>query len=114
MWLPCPAACTTAALICSISDPSASLHDSPAAAFLNPLSLLAAAAFGVSLVQIHIYMAPVKKTLQLLLGLGVAGGLYLSVSHPEVPLPLFVAEHPWSVWFVGPAAAAVTGEYVSV
>jgi uncharacterized integral membrane protein len=47
---------------------------------------------------------------QALWALGVAGALYLLLAHPELPLPLLVAQQPWAVWLVGPAAAAVTGE----
>jgi uncharacterized integral membrane protein len=46
---------------------------------------------------------------QALWALGVVGAGYLLLSHPELPLPLLVAQQPWSVWLVGPAAAAVTG-----
>jgi hypothetical protein len=47
--------------------------------------------------------------LQALLALGVLGGTFVAVSHPEAPLPLFVATHPWAVWLVGPSFAALTG-----
>lgn len=35
-----------------------------AAALLNPLCVLGAVGLGVSLIQIHIYVDPIKKTLQ--------------------------------------------------
>jgi uncharacterized integral membrane protein len=58
--LVCSAAFLAAAVICSTASDS-----SAAAAWaLNLLVLLGAAGLGVSLVQIHIYMTPVKRTLQ--------------------------------------------------
>lgn len=100
-----------AAIGSTAGDSSSSSEAATAAAAwaLNPLVALGAVGMGVSLVQIHIYMTPVKRTLQALWALGVAGAGYLLLSHPEQPLPLLVAQQPWSVWLVGPAAAAVTG-----
>lgn len=41
---------------------------------------------------------------------GVAGGLYLILTKAGgQPLPLYVAEHPWAVWLVGPYFASLTG-----
>lgn len=48
--------------------------------------------------------------LQVLWLLGVVGALYVTSQHPEQALPLTVAAEPWTIWCVGPAAAAVTGE----
>lgn len=76
---------------------------------LNPLCLLGALGLGVSLVQIHIYVDPLKKALQVLWLLGVLGAVYVASQQPEQPLPLLIAQQPWTIWFVGPAAAAVTG-----
>jgi uncharacterized integral membrane protein len=47
--------------------------------------------------------------LQVLWLLGVLGALYVASQQPEQPLPLTIAQQPWTIWFVGPAAAAVTG-----
>lgn len=47
--------------------------------------------------------------LQALWLLGVLGALYVASQQPGQPLPLVVAAQPWTIWFVGPAAAAVTG-----
>lgn len=49
----------------------------------NPVSLVGAGGLGVSLVLIHIYVAPLKRFLQALWALGVAGGLYLMLT--QVP-----------------------------
>eukprot|EP00879_Flechtneria_rotunda_P018631 GHRR01019552.1.p1 GENE.GHRR01019552.1~~GHRR01019552.1.p1 ORF type:complete len:239 (+),score=80.45 GHRR01019552.1:283-999(+) len=103
----CLAAFVGIALISSTLD--SSTGSSPAVSALNPISALGAAALGLSLVQIHIYVTPIKRAIQVLWALGVLGGCYLAITHPEQPLPLLVAHQPWSVWFVGPAAAAVTG-----
>jgi uncharacterized integral membrane protein len=40
---------------------------------------------------------------------GVLGAVYVASQQPDQPLPLLIAQQPWTVWFVGPAAAAVTG-----
>lgn len=47
--------------------------------------------------------------LQVLWLLGVLGGLYVATQQPDQPLPLLIEQQPWTIWFVGPAAAAVTG-----
>lgn len=41
--------------------------------------------------------------------LGVLGAVYVASQQPEQPLALTIAQQPWTIWFVGPAAAAVTG-----
>jgi uncharacterized integral membrane protein len=47
--------------------------------------------------------------LQALWLLGVLGAVYVVSQQPDQPLPLLIAQQPWTIWFVGPAAAAVTG-----
>lgn len=61
--------------------------------------------------RIYMYLTPTLFTthVQVLWLLGVLGALYVASQQPELPLPLVVAQQPWSIWFVGPAAAAVTG-----
>ncbi|PRW44865.1 integral membrane [Chlorella sorokiniana] len=75
-------------------------------------SLLAAAG-GVGILGattlIHIYITPIKRALQTLAALGCAGGAWLALQHSDVPLPQYVADHPGSMWFVGPAFAALAG-----
>ena len=83
-----------------------------AAALQAQGTLLAAAGvggMGVATVLIHIYVKPLKQFLQALLAVGVAGGTYLAVAHPELPLPAYVAANPSAVWLVGPAFASLTG-----
>lgn len=58
---------------------------------------------------IHIYVTPLKRLLQAMLGAGAAGAAYLAWHNPGVPLPAVVAEDPGTVWLVGPAFAALTG-----
>jgi uncharacterized integral membrane protein len=94
--------CLAAAGICLTSSDSVE-------GLLNPLAATGAISLGVSLVLIHIYVTPIKRTLQALWAAGAAGGTYLALTHPEQPLPLFIADHPWAVWLVGPLFAAVTG-----
>jgi uncharacterized integral membrane protein len=60
---------------------------------------------------IQLLLPPLLRVVQALWALGVAGAGYLLLAHPEQPLPLLVAQQPWSVWLVGPAAAAVTGAH---
>lgn len=75
---------------------------------LNPLCIAGAAGLGVSYFLIHIYVTPLKRLLQALWAVGVAGGLFLMINHSE-PLPTYVAQNPAAVWAVGPFFAAVTG-----
>lgn len=89
---------------------------SPDAGWAAPLreggNLLAAAGGGgmaVAVALIHIYVAPLKRLLQVLLAAGAAGAAYLAATHPGVPLPAYVADNPGAVWLVGPAFAALTG-----
>jgi uncharacterized integral membrane protein len=63
---------------------------------------------GVSLTQIHIYVDPLKKALQALWLLGLAGTLGLMAAQ-DTPAAVYVAEHPVAVWLVGPMFAALTG-----
>ncbi|KAK9914886.1 hypothetical protein WJX75_001918 [Coccomyxa subellipsoidea] len=74
----------------------------------NAISLIGAGGLGVSLVLIHIYVAPLKRFIQLLWAAGVLGGLSIMASQPQ-PVTEFVASHPGAVWAVGPLFAAVTG-----
>lgn len=73
------------------------------------LASLGAAALGVALVQIHIYVTPLKRMLQLFWLTGVLGGSYLLVSTGATSISTYVSENPGAVWFVGPIFAALTG-----
>lgn len=45
---------------------------------------------------------------QVFFAFGAAGGAWLMATQ-DTALPLFVAEHQWATWAIGPAFAAVTG-----
>ncbi|EIE22348.1 hypothetical protein COCSUDRAFT_33484 [Coccomyxa subellipsoidea C-169] len=74
----------------------------------NAICLIGAGGLGVSLVLIHIYVAPLKRFIQLLWASGVIGSLSIMASQPQ-PVTDFVASNPGAVWAVGPFFAAVTG-----
>ncbi|EFJ31711.1 hypothetical protein SELMODRAFT_169072 [Selaginella moellendorffii] len=73
---------------------------------------IGAGSLGVSLLLIHIYVTPLKRALQVLWTVGVAGSI-LVASNFATPadrgLVEFVVENPAAVWAVGPLFAALTG-----
>ncbi|KAG7670866.1 hypothetical protein Ndes2526B_g01375 [Nannochloris sp. 'desiccata'] len=75
----------------------------------SALAGLGAAALGLALVQIHIYVTPLKRMLQLFWLVGVLGGSYVLFSTGTASLPSYVAENNSAVWFIGPSFAALTG-----
>ena len=75
----------------------------------NVLAVGGAAGLGASLFLIHIYVTPLKRLLQIFWALGVGGGAWLLLTQDGGSLPEIVATHPWAVWLVGPAFAALTG-----
>lgn len=58
----------------------------------NPIALVGAAGFGVSLYLIHIYVTPIKRFLQLLWATGVAGGAFLMATQ-VCPRPQLCSLH---------------------
>lgn len=73
---------------------------------------LGAAGLGLSLLLIHIYVTEIKRTLQLLWGLGVLGSIATSFTLAEPAgqnLVQYVVDHPTAVWLIGPLFAAFTG-----
>jgi hypothetical protein len=55
-------------------------------------------------------LAPPAPARQVLWAAGVAGGAYLALAKcGGEPVALYVAEHPWAVWLVGPYFASLTG-----
>lgn len=79
---------------------------------LDLLYVLGGGGLGLSLFLIHIYVTAIKRTLQALWVLGVAGSLvtYLNLSQPAgESLVQYVVDNPSAVWFVGPLYAALTG-----
>lgn len=67
-------------------------------------------ALGVSLVTIHIYLAPLHRLLQIFWGIGGIASTVLALSSSE-PLALFVYNHPTTIFGVGFTFAALTGIY---
>ncbi|CAK9328645.1 unnamed protein product [Citrullus colocynthis] len=79
---------------------------------LDVLYALGGGGLGLSLVLIHIYVTAIKRTLQALWVLGVAGSLvtYLNLAQPAGDsLVQYVVDNPSAVWFIGPLYAALTG-----
>ncbi|KAM7269463.1 hypothetical protein ACFE04_024960 [Oxalis oulophora] len=79
---------------------------------LDFLYTLGAAGLGLSLSLIHIYVTPLKRTLQAFYVLGVIGSLltYIQLAQPGgESLVHYVVNNPTAVWFVGPLFAALTG-----
>jgi uncharacterized integral membrane protein len=67
-------------------------------------------ALGVSLVTIHIYLAPLHRLLQIFWGIGGIAATVLALSSSE-PLALFVYNHPTAIFGIGFTFAALTGIY---
>lgn len=76
---------------------------------LNTLFASGSIGFGLSLVMIHIYIKPAKRFLQGLFLAGVAGSILVSSKADFTSIPKYLVEHPYSVWFVGPLFASITG-----
>lgn len=73
---------------------------------------LGACGLGLSLYLIHIYITEIKRTLQVLCGIGALGSVatYLALAQPAGRhLVEYIIENPTAVWFVGPLFAALTG-----
>lgn len=77
---------------------------------LTPLYALFCVALGVSLVTIHIYLAPLHRTLQVFWSIGSVVAVVIVLSKRE-PLALFVYNHPLTILGVGFTFAALTGIY---
>ena len=80
---------------------------------LNIVTLLYACfcvALGVSLVTIHIYLAPLHRLLQILWGIGVVSSIAIAYASNQ-PLPLYIYQHPLTILGVGFTFAALTGIY---
>ena len=77
-------------------------------AALEPLYFLSAAGLGVALWEVHMYLGGIKRFMQAMWGLGVAGSVAVAAS-VDPALPLAVAEDPRLVWAVGPLFVALTG-----
>ncbi|KAK1282567.1 hypothetical protein QJS10_CPB22g00474 [Acorus calamus] len=76
------------------------------------LYAIGAGGLGLSLFLIHIYVTPIKRTLQALWAIGVVGslGTYVSLARPlDESLIQYVLSNPNAIWLVGPLFASLTG-----
>lgn len=81
---------------------------------LNVLTVLyglGCAALGVSLATIHIYMAPLHRTLQLFWAIGCIGAIAIAFTS-DMPLLQTIYERPSVLWATGFTFAALTGIFV--
>lgn len=76
--------------------------------YLDLATLVGCAGLGLSLYQIHIYVAVLKRALQVLWGVGTLAIAALALTQ-DAPVAEFVYQHPVWMWAVGPAFAALTG-----
>ncbi|XP_077212112.1 integral membrane family protein [Tasmannia lanceolata] len=79
---------------------------------IDLLYALGAGGLGLSLFLIHIYVTPIKRTLQALWVIGFIGslGTYLSLAQPAgQSLAQYVVDNPSAIWLVGPLFASLTG-----
>ena len=77
---------------------------------LTPLYAVFCVALGVSLLTIHIYMAPLHRLLQIFWGIGALTATVLALSSSE-PLALVVYHQPTAILGIGFTFAALTGIY---
>lgn len=77
---------------------------------LTPLYACFCLALGVSLVMIHIYLAPLHRLLQLFWAIGGVVSVVLAVQSP-MPLAITVYNQPLALFGVGFTFAALTGIY---
>lgn len=76
--------------------------------WLTPLYAGFAIALAVSLLTIHIYLAPLHRALQVFWGIGSLSAVIFAIRASE-PLALFVYENPLSLLGIGFMFAALTG-----
>lgn len=87
------------------------LGDTPVVlAVLTPLYALFCIALGVSLVTIHIYLAPLHRLLQIFWGIGGIAAMLLALQSSE-PLALLIYNHPTTIFGIGFTFVALTGIY---
>eukprot|EP00897_Mesotaenium_endlicherianum_P004090 jgi/Mesen1/3709/ME000202S02800 len=106
---------TAAASFVTASTAAFLPYDNPIKAallgLLDPLYAVGAGGLGLSLLLIHIYVTPIKRTLQFLWLVGALGSLGVATNFapPEEGLVKFVLENPGGIWAVGPLFASLTG-----
>lgn len=76
--------------------------------WLTPLYAGFAIALAVSLITIHIYLAPLHRALQIFWGIGSLSAVVFAVRASE-PLALFVYQNPLSLLGIGFMFVALTG-----
>jgi uncharacterized integral membrane protein len=67
-------------------------------------------ALGISLITIHIYLLPLHRLLQLFWLVGTVSAMMIGIQ-ADVPLALYVYNHPSTLWGMGFTFAALTGIY---
>lgn len=77
---------------------------------VTPICACFCLGLGVSLVTIHIYLAPLHRILQIFWAIGTLAAVVLAISSSE-PLALTVYNHPPALFGVGFIFAALTGIY---
>ncbi len=78
--------------------------------FLTPLYACFSLALGVSLLTIHIYMAPLHRLLQIFWAIGSITSVAMALSNSE-PLAVTVYNQPLTLFGVGFTFVALTGIY---
>lgn len=78
--------------------------------WITPLFALFTLGLGISLLTIHIYLAPLHRLLQAFWVVGTISAIALAWQTKE-PLALYVYEHPLTLLGVGFTFAALTGIY---
>jgi uncharacterized integral membrane protein len=82
----------------------------PVLQVLTPLFGIFALALGISLLTIHIYLAPLHKLLQIFWLIGIISAIVLAGQSSQ-PLALYIYNYPLSILGMGFIFAALTGIY---
>jgi len=77
---------------------------------LTPLAAIFALSLGISLLNIHIYLASLHKLLKVFWLIGTISGVILTLNS-EQPLALFVYNNPLTLFGIGFIFVALTGIY---
>jgi uncharacterized integral membrane protein len=85
-------------------------HNAVNLQILTPLFACFCIALGVSLLTIHIYLAPLHRLLQVFWAIGTLSAVFFAVSSVE-PLAFTIYNHPTTLFGVGFVFAALTGIY---
>ena len=66
------------------------------------------AGLGAALGLIHMYVSEIRSVMRALWAFGFIGSAAIASGASE-PLPLYVLEHHWTMWAIGPMFASLTG-----